>query len=130
MTMLSAFVFDPVTSWRLVQDHTGGPRRHQSDEIMQQNPVSRPQPRVQAESPARPSDLHARVANERAMTVINRVQQKLAGTEFKNMAALDVPAQVDMLIRQATSIDNLSQVRPLSISSVPLLTKAAGFSCI
>jgi len=48
------------------------------------------------------------VLNERALTVINRVSKKLTGRDFSN-ETLDVPAQVQRLIDQATSHENLCQ---------------------
>jgi FKBP12-rapamycin complex-associated protein len=48
------------------------------------------------------------VLNERALQVINRVSKKLTGRDFSN-ETLDVPAQVQRLIDQATSHENLCQ---------------------
>eukprot|EP00727_Mastigamoeba_balamuthi_P000853 m51a1_g10765 putative protein atypical group (2524) ;mRNA; r:20614-29506 len=48
------------------------------------------------------------VLNARALTVIKRVSRKLTGRDFGNYV-LDVPAQVDKLIKQATSHENLCQ---------------------
>ena len=50
--------------------------------------------------------------NERALTVYNRVQSKLTGRDFNtdpSEPALSVAAQVDRLIIQATSLENLCQ---------------------
>ena len=48
------------------------------------------------------------VLNEKAVEVITRVQQKLTGTDFSN-TRLTVEEQVNKLIDQATSTENLSQ---------------------
>jgi phosphatidylinositol kinase/protein kinase (PI-3 family) len=52
--------------------------------------------------------------NEKALKVIRRVQDKLAGTDFEDRAEngepLDVVDQVQRLIVQATSVENLSQL--------------------
>jgi FKBP12-rapamycin complex-associated protein len=50
--------------------------------------------------------------NEKALKVIRRVQDKLSGTDFPDCegAALDVPDQVQRLIVQATSTENLCQL--------------------
>lgn len=52
--------------------------------------------------------------NEKALKVIRRVQDKLAGTDFEDRAdngmPLDVVDQVQRLIVQATSVENLSQL--------------------
>jgi FKBP12-rapamycin complex-associated protein len=49
------------------------------------------------------------VLNTRALTVMNRVSNKLTGRDFKPNITLDVPLQVQRLILQATSLENLSQ---------------------
>ena len=58
----------------------------------------------------------AEALNERALAVISRVEAKLLGRDFTNGAedvdapnALDVPAQVDRLVKQATAHENLCQ---------------------
>jgi hypothetical protein len=52
--------------------------------------------------------------NEKALKVIRRVQDKLTGTDFEDRAEngepLDVVDQVQRLIVQATSVENLSQL--------------------
>jgi FKBP12-rapamycin complex-associated protein len=49
--------------------------------------------------------------NEKALKVIRRVQDKLSGTDLdENGESLDVPDQVQRLIVQATSSENLSQL--------------------
>jgi FKBP12-rapamycin complex-associated protein len=51
--------------------------------------------------------------NTKALKVIRRVQDKLAGTDFEDQAEgdpLDVVDQVQRLIVQATSVENLSQL--------------------
>jgi phosphatidylinositol kinase/protein kinase (PI-3 family) len=48
--------------------------------------------------------------NARALTVINRVSNKLTGRDFKPTVTLDVSSQVQKLIMQATSMENLCQV--------------------
>lgn len=49
------------------------------------------------------------VRNERALAVYNRVQNKLTGRDFNPDVALSVETQVDKLIEQATSFENLCQ---------------------
>jgi len=58
---------------------------------------------------------HEEVLNEKALKVIRRVQDKLAGTDFPDRDEndgdpLDVVEQVQRLIVQATSVENLSQL--------------------
>lgn len=54
------------------------------------------------------SDAPAEQLNERAIDVITRINKKLTGRDFEG-ETLDVPRQVDRLIRDATSIENLCQ---------------------
>jgi len=53
------------------------------------------------------------VINEKALTVVARISRKLSGRDFgatdAASPALSVPAQVDRLISQATSVENLCQ---------------------
>jgi serine/threonine-protein kinase mTOR len=51
----------------------------------------------------------AEVLNEKAVAVIRRVQDKLTGLDFGNDQPLAVAEQVERLIRQATSHENLCQ---------------------
>ncbi len=57
---------------------------------------------------------HEEALNEKALKVIRRVQDKLAGTDFpdrdENGDPLDVVDQVQRLIVQATSLENLCQL--------------------
>ena len=47
--------------------------------------------------------------NESAVEVLDRVQQKLTGRDFKNEEELDVMTQVNKLIIEATKLENLCQ---------------------
>jgi FKBP12-rapamycin complex-associated protein len=47
--------------------------------------------------------------NEHAVKVINRISDKLTGRDFKATVTLPVDAQVQKLIQQATSMENLCQ---------------------
>lgn len=56
------------------------------------------------EQPGQPEAL-----NKKALSVINRVRDKLTGRDFNPNEKLAVPQQVDLLIKQATSKENLCQ---------------------
>jgi FKBP12-rapamycin complex-associated protein len=56
------------------------------------------------------ADAQPEVLSERAVQVINRVQAKLTGRDFKAAEMLSVEAQVQRLITQATSHENLCQL--------------------
>lgn len=47
--------------------------------------------------------------NKKALAVVNRVRDKLTGRDFGPNFCLNVQGQVDLLIRQATSNENLCQ---------------------
>ena len=48
--------------------------------------------------------------NKAAQKVLNRIKEKLTGTDFNNKKPLDVPEQINRLINQAISDENLSQL--------------------
>lgn len=47
--------------------------------------------------------------NKKAISIIERVKDKLTGGDFGFEETLDVPEQVELLIKQATSHENLCQ---------------------
>ncbi|KAK9453987.1 armadillo-type protein [Dipodascopsis uninucleata] len=47
--------------------------------------------------------------NARANVILKRISDKLTGNDFKYPKELDIPHQVDKLIQQATSVENLCQ---------------------
>lgn len=47
--------------------------------------------------------------NSKALVVVNRVRDKLTGKDFDPNVTFDVPNQIDLLIKQATSNENLCQ---------------------
>ncbi|KAG0343766.1 phosphatidylinositol kinase- protein kinase tor1 [Podila humilis] len=54
-------------------------------------------------------DLQPEQLNQRAVTVLNRITNKLTGRDFNPDQTLDVRSQVEKLILQATSTENLCQ---------------------
>ncbi|RDD40512.1 Serine/threonine-protein kinase mTOR [Trichoplax sp. H2] len=122
MAVLEAFVYDPLLSWRLVE---GAPKNKrskggnpgvlgQADKdiadvtyVGQSTAKSFAAQRELKEALDRqnkPEEL-----NKKAVAIINRVRDKLTGTDFSRHNTLDVPTQVDLLIKQATSHENLCQ---------------------
>ena len=47
--------------------------------------------------------------NARAVQVLGRVKEKLTGADFKSEKELNVQEQVEKLLAQATSLENLCQ---------------------
>lgn len=110
MAVLEAFVYDPLINWRLL---TASPRMEsikKSDIYEEEIPKNFPSSRkyrkdhLVAEDEQQPE-----VLNTKALSVINRISNKLTGRDFKSADTLDEVSQVEKLIEQATSIENLSQ---------------------
>ncbi|OZJ02458.1 hypothetical protein BZG36_04099 [Bifiguratus adelaidae] len=96
MAILEAFVYDPLLGW-----HTG---KRTGLEIREEKHPKLPEADLNL---ANPDD--EEVVNAKALSVIGRVQDKLTGRDFKKDVSLEVPEQVDKLIDQATSVENLVQ---------------------
>ncbi|KAJ4349705.1 phosphatidylinositol kinase- protein kinase tor1 [Didymosphaeria variabile] len=130
MAVLEAFIHDPLLTWRLgardsppepnfpserrasiigvppssstdptdpMSSLVSGRQRHRSSIA--------PQPQNEAEA--------KEVQNARALQVLSRVKEKLTGRDFGNAVGrgdeLNVPTQVDRLIKEATNLENLCQ---------------------
>uniref|UniRef100_H2Y9H1 non-specific serine/threonine protein kinase n=1 Tax=Ciona savignyi TaxID=51511 RepID=H2Y9H1_CIOSA len=89
MAVLEAFVYDPLLNWRLVDSKS----MYTLHTIVctGETVVARPE-----------------VLNKKALAIVNRVRDKLTGCDFSSVP-IDVPTQVDYLIKQATSHENLCQ---------------------
>ena len=119
LAVLEAFVYDPLINWRLMATEEQQPQGTIKKSInsnsghIQQESVGE-LGKSYSKSVARSridyfkDDHDTEFINDRAVAVINRVQNKLNGKDFKNI--LDVGDQVDKLIQQATSIENLCQL--------------------
>jgi len=122
MAVLEAFVYDPLINWRLMQAEIDArqPEEVESDpdraaELARVTAYPQgPTRKLKADendifNEAKEPALKQEVRNERALLVYNRVQHKLTGRDFNPDIVLSVPDQVDKLIYQATSIENLCQ---------------------
>lgn len=96
LALLEAFVHDPLISWRLVTD---------VDPAAEQRAPDAHEHEAEASSGVRGSEGEAR--NQRALEVVRRIQNKLTGRDFNPQVALSVPEQVQRLIQDATSMENL-----------------------
>ncbi|KAI9893709.1 MAG: phosphatidylinositol kinase- protein kinase tor1 [Vezdaea aestivalis] len=132
MAVLEAFIHDPLLNWRLMNrespmEPSFPSERRQSVVGDQADPSSyrprarsgltngyitsnsvseaHPQPQPPPNDDADPRD----VQNERAVAVLNRVKEKLTGRDFGKNEELDVEGQVEKLIQQAVSLENLCQ---------------------
>ncbi|KAH9004515.1 atypical/PIKK/FRAP protein kinase [Lactarius hatsudake] len=113
MAVLEAFVYDPLINWRLMPTK-GDSRRPPAGESARTSDLSRVN--AYAQEPVRKLKAdentilnEAQERNDRALAVLNRVQHKLTGRDFNPNVVLSVQAQVDKLILQATSLENLCQ---------------------
>ncbi|CAG9564541.1 unnamed protein product [Danaus chrysippus] len=106
MAVLEAFVYDPLLNWRLID----AGRRSRNDADVSTSDGS-PQPsrsRANGASEDQPAETNL---NKRALAIVNRVRDKLTGRDFIHIddASGSVQKQVDLLIQQATSNENLCQ---------------------
>ncbi|KAI9327967.1 armadillo-type protein [Obelidium mucronatum] len=120
MAVLEAFVHDPLINWRL--QITPSPTKEIKSPIKPPNFEIAPEDDLKKYATSRKHRTHEidlspdddaidrpEVLNARALTVITRVSNKLTGRDFKTQAPLDVNSQVERLIAQATSMENLCQ---------------------
>ncbi|KAK2747845.1 phosphatidylinositol kinase- protein kinase tor1 [Onygenales sp. PD_40] len=127
MAVLEAFIHDPLINWRLgARESPARPSfptdRRQSIAVEEMTSMEHP---IQPSnfSRRRPSILEGgildaqqgvpnearEVQNARALQVLSRVKEKLTGRDFKSTEELNVSDQVDKLLVQATSVENLCQ---------------------
>lgn len=130
MAVLEAFIHDPLLNWRLGRRESPpepsfpSERRASivagdTDGTANNFEVGRPSSGGRSRrisilpTPSRdgnePSNDKAEVQNARAIQVLDRVRQKLVGTDFKPDEELGVEKQVGKLIAQATNVENLCQ---------------------
>ncbi|KAH3745267.1 protein kinase [Pelomyxa schiedti] len=93
MAVLEAFVYDPLIMWRFDPTRPTSPG---TDAWGAQQGTSDP------------SDYEDNM-NLKALSICRRVNKKLNGTDFSD-TVLSVPSQVDKVIKQATSHENLCQL--------------------
>ncbi|KAK7686283.1 hypothetical protein QCA50_010507 [Cerrena zonata] len=111
MAVLEAFVYDPLINWRLMQADVVDGRKSDVARGAELRATAYPQGPTRKLKADENDILNEaqEVRNERALFVYNRVQSKLTGRDFGTEQPLAVAAQVDKLILQATSIENLCQ---------------------
>ncbi|ORY05502.1 FAT-domain-containing protein [Neocallimastix californiae] len=108
-----AFVYDPLINWRLITnpspkvDNKQAQNKRSDDDNRNYN-GNRKQ-RNENEILNNEEADKVEYLNPRAVQIINRIQNKLTGRDFKPNNVLDVRSQVYKLIEQATSVENLCQ---------------------
>ncbi|KAI0272361.1 atypical/PIKK/FRAP protein kinase [Gloeopeniophorella convolvens] len=114
MAVLEAFVYDPLINWRLMPTKADSRRLPGADtgrasDLARVNAYAQePLRKLKADENAILNEAQE-LRNDRALAVYNRVQHKLTGRDFNPDVVLTVQAQVDKLILQATSLENLCQ---------------------
>eukprot|EP01155_Anaeramoeba_flamelloides_P010974 Anaeramoba_flamelloidesa326854_59.p1 GENE.a326854_59~~a326854_59.p1 ORF type:complete len:975 (+),score=216.26 a326854_59:235-3159(+) len=96
MALLEAFVYDPLINWFL-------------DRESSQTTQQKLRKMVKAGSGFFYYDSYDQSLNEEALKVIERISNKLTGRDFNKNETLSINNQVDRLIQQSTSNENLSQ---------------------
>ncbi|XP_059807691.1 serine/threonine-protein kinase mTOR isoform X1 [Hypanus sabinus] len=126
MAVLEAFVYDPLLNWRLMDTNVKGNKRSrtrtdsystsQTGELL--DGVELGETTHKKTGTTVPESIHSFIGdglvqpealNKKAIQIINRVRDKLTGRDFAHDETLDVPTQVELLIKQATSHENLCQ---------------------
>uniref|UniRef100_A0A3B3CAJ9 non-specific serine/threonine protein kinase n=1 Tax=Oryzias melastigma TaxID=30732 RepID=A0A3B3CAJ9_ORYME len=112
MAVLEAFVYDPLLNWRLMDS------RGQQAAALQPYGIDLGETTHKKAGTTVPESIHSFIGdglvqpealNKKAIQIINRVRDKLTGQDFPHDEKLDVPTQVELLIKQATSHENLCQ---------------------
>ncbi|QPG75762.1 hypothetical protein FOA43_003122 [Brettanomyces nanus] len=110
LAILEAFAYDPLINWgfdfpiREIIENSGRPIPSTNyNELLRSGQIS------EEEGKRMTIQYKNEIRNARAAFVLNRINDKLTGDDFKRFKDLDVPTQVDNLIQQATSVENLCQ---------------------
>lgn len=110
MAILEAFAYDPLINWgfdlptQAVVEQTG-------IDLPLVNPSELLRKGVISVEEAAKMEIQQKVEvrNARATLVLKRIADKLTGNDFPRSQELSIPDQVDKLIQQATSVENLCQ---------------------
>jgi len=125
MAVLEAFVYDPLINWRLLQtgtpSNTTDAKSARDEDAIINNPNFASLSTYNMTSSYTEVQGSEQAINERALTVIARVHKKLTGRDFEladeegvqnRRPPLNTQEQVNKLIQQATSLDNLAILYP------------------
>jgi len=114
MAVLEAFVYDPLINWKLLANPSpnkaiDGVRNSTKQEAVDDD-FRKPRKPIRSEVDMDDvTNNQPEVVNARALAIVNRVSNKLTGRDFKTTQTLDVSTQVQKLIEQAMSLENLCQ---------------------
>lgn len=110
MALLEAFAYDPLINWgfdfptKALAEATGiKVQQYNTAEMLKKGEID------EAEAVKLNKQNALEIRNARAALVLKRITDKLTGNDIKRLKGLDIPTQVDKLIQQATSVENLCQ---------------------
>ena len=110
MAILEAFAYDPLINWgfdfptKAIAETTGiKVHQYNVNELVKAGEID------DAEAQRMRKQNAIELRNARAALVLRRIIDKLTGNDIKRLRGLDIPTQVDKLIQQATSVENLCQ---------------------
>ncbi|KII74537.1 Serine/threonine-protein kinase mTOR [Thelohanellus kitauei] len=116
LAALEAFIYDPLLGWRLL-DQSSTEQENKSS--VRSRPFDRDSPNAfftanyhttsTSYCASNEKSYQQEILNKKAMSVINRIKDKLYGRDFYQDQVVSVDTQVELLTKQATSIENLSQ---------------------
>ncbi|KAI6651085.1 Serine/threonine-protein kinase mTOR-like [Oopsacas minuta] len=120
MAVLEAFVYDPLLSWRLVDSNPHKtevkqnirPQAETSNLLVDDITLLHKRPTNLITQPSiieENEDFPQMEVNEKALSIISRIKDKLTGCDFSCKSGLSIEDQVQLLIYQATSHENLCQ---------------------
>ncbi|KAL1122375.1 hypothetical protein AAG570_003780 [Ranatra chinensis] len=128
MAVLEAFVYDPLLNWRLMESTVVTSKGKRGKSQPQPQPDSTQSSQEQGHlldsvpnntmptlgskpGPSSGDGSQPETTNKKALAIVTRVKEKLTGRDFANESnkQVTVPKQVDLLILQATSNENLCQ---------------------
>ncbi|KAF5285925.1 hypothetical protein FQA39_LY04386 [Lamprigera yunnana] len=118
MAVLEAFVYDPLLNWRLID--AGRNNRSNTNNVGSLSGASSQDQDLASLSlniskkgvvcPEMIGDgVHIEAVSKKALAIITRVREKLTGRDFPQEKNVTIPRQVELLIQQATSNENLCQ---------------------
>ncbi len=110
MAILEAFAYDPLINWgfdlptQAIADATGIKfQLVNTAELLRRGQID------EQEAAKLEVQQKIEIRNARASLVLKRITDKLTGNDFRRFNELNVSSQVDKLIQQATSVENLCQ---------------------
>ncbi|XP_064598762.1 serine/threonine-protein kinase mTOR-like [Liolophura sinensis] len=125
MAVLEAFVYDPLLNWRLMDtttktkpkgrsdSYSGGSQEQDILETGDMTQTSHKKTNAHGEGSPEGDSVPTEALNKKAISIVHRVRDKLTGRDFPSTdpsaEPIDVPDQVELLIKQATSHENLCQ---------------------